>query len=528
MATDFYGFEDDEPRSQGKDHLFLWTVFILLLIGLAFGCWLGSIYVFGHPEQPRAYAILKWLHKIEPLKRFEVTQAPIGEFLTPQKLFERYSKFERLQLDAINAELMRNYIKNYKEVKGLVPYVTGRFEIVDTYELKQTDLFPSGVVAVGIANEYSQVVIEHVFTAPADSVGALKASLPVGLDMRLERTRDPVAIVHVEWTDDGSRLIFTAMPLLYGTWGVKGGINSFSLEPPESLNLKARAPVVKAQVFSEMMARFAAAGHLHVAANNDSGTPAPPEAELVRVDSVQPGQPVPETGAMPPVPIATPVPVVVAVAPTPRGGRPTPVGRSTPTLLVMRSTPTPVPLATPRFAVNSTPLAIAPPPPTATPLATSIPGLPPVDKLVTPKTTVPPGVYKPFVSSAPVAMGNGNWRTYQRGQQPPGRSITPTEASKMADRGGEIAEKLYLRGDFVVTASGDNRAVLRAPAALGEKSHDGVGSARILVEFPPSAELPSVGSTLSRGEAEGFEVREVRRGQDGQINIFVREITRGG
>jgi hypothetical protein len=522
MATDFYGFEDDEPRSQGKDHLFLWTVFILLLIGLAFACWLGSFYVFGHPEQPRSYAILKKLHKIEPLKRFEVTAAPTGEFLTPQKLFERYSKFERLQLDAINAELMRNYIKNYKEAKGLIPYVTGRFEIIDTYELKPTDLFPSGVVAVGTANEFKQVVIEHVFTTAPESVSALKASLPIGLDMRLERTRDPVAIIHVEWTDDG-RLMFTAMPLLYGTWGVKGGINSFSLEPPESLNLKAGAPIVKPRMFAEMIARFNVTSHQHIAATNDSGTPPPAEPELVRVDSVQPGRAVPETGAMPQVPIATPIPVGVAAMAPPRGGRATPTGRATPaTTLALRTTPAPLPAATPRLAVNSTP------PPAATPLPASIPGLPPVENLITPKTTVPPGVIKPFVGSAPVAMGNGNWRTYQRGQQPPGRSITPAEASKMADRGGEIAEKLYLRGDFVVTASGDNRAVLRAPASLGEKTRDGVGSARILVEFPPSAELPTVGSTLSRGESEGFEVREVRRGQDGQINIFVREITRGG
>src|SRR3954447_10160565 len=145
MASDFYGFEDDEPRSHGRDNLFLWTVFILLLIGVAFACWLGSFYVFGHPEQPRSYALLQKLHKIEKPKRFEVTQAPLGEFLSPQKLFERYSKYERLQLDAVNAELLRNYIKNYKEAKGKVPYVSGRYEIVDTYELTPNDLFSSGV-----------------------------------------------------------------------------------------------------------------------------------------------------------------------------------------------------------------------------------------------------------------------------------------------------------------------------------------------------------------------------------------------
>src|SRR3954466_11908450 len=113
MATDFYGFEDEESPSQGRDHLFLWTVFILLLIGMAFACWLGIFYIFGHPGQPRSYAILKKLKKIEAPRRFEVTAAPPGEFLSPQRLFERYSKYSRLQLQEENAALMRNYIKNY-------------------------------------------------------------------------------------------------------------------------------------------------------------------------------------------------------------------------------------------------------------------------------------------------------------------------------------------------------------------------------------------------------------------------------
>ena len=49
--SDFYTRDFDTlsapPR---KDHLFLWTVFILLLIGFAMACWLGSFYIFGHPE----------------------------------------------------------------------------------------------------------------------------------------------------------------------------------------------------------------------------------------------------------------------------------------------------------------------------------------------------------------------------------------------------------------------------------------------------------------------------------------------
>src|SRR3954453_19216881 len=131
MADDFYGYDDAEAEPKGRDNLFLWTIFILLLIGAAFACWMGSFYIFGHPEQPRSYEILKKLKKLQPPQRFEVTAAPPGEFMGPQKLFEKYSKYSRLQLEEENAELMRNYIKNYKEKKKLVPYLTGKFKTAD-------------------------------------------------------------------------------------------------------------------------------------------------------------------------------------------------------------------------------------------------------------------------------------------------------------------------------------------------------------------------------------------------------------
>ena len=62
MADDLYGLHEEEGEA-GRDHLFLWTVFILLLIGMAFACWLGSFYIFGHPEKPRPYRLLKKLGK---------------------------------------------------------------------------------------------------------------------------------------------------------------------------------------------------------------------------------------------------------------------------------------------------------------------------------------------------------------------------------------------------------------------------------------------------------------------------------
>jgi len=72
--SDFYTRDYDSlsgpPR---RDNLFLWTVFILLLMGFAMACWLGSFYIFGHPEDVRSYKILLKLHKLDPPKRFEIT-----------------------------------------------------------------------------------------------------------------------------------------------------------------------------------------------------------------------------------------------------------------------------------------------------------------------------------------------------------------------------------------------------------------------------------------------------------------------
>ena len=90
---------DRSAKPSGRDNLFLWTVFLLLLAAVVFACWLGSFYVFGHPENPRAYRLLKRLNKLPPPARFLVTKAPPGEFLEAQRLFERYSPYSQLQME---------------------------------------------------------------------------------------------------------------------------------------------------------------------------------------------------------------------------------------------------------------------------------------------------------------------------------------------------------------------------------------------------------------------------------------------
>ena len=45
-----------------------------------------------------------------------------------------------------------------------------------------------------------------------------------------------------------------------------------------------------------------------------------------------------------------------------------------------------------------------------------------------------------------------------------------------------------------------------------------------VVEFPSGYAPPSQGSTVTRDEQRPYEITEVRKQSDGQLNVFVREI----
>lgn len=501
MADDFYGFEEEaEEEEKGRDNLFLWTVFILLLIGVAFACWLGSFHVFGHPEKPWCYKLLKKLGKIDAPKRFEVTAGPLGDFLSAQRLFEKYSKYTRLELENENAELLRNYIKNYRETKKLVPYITGRFNLIDSYELKPTDMFSSGVVALAQSVDFPQVLVEHVYPAAQGNVPMLRKMLPTGLDMKIERTNDLSAVINIERLYDG-RLQFTLVPLLYGTYAVKQGVGTFSLEPPADLNMEAGVPVIKEKELKDALVAYNKYRRTRPLPDESTAATVPAGPELVRVETTEPGSKVPEKGAMPEIPVATPIPIASAATPRP---------------IVPAATPRPIAVATPVATPPTAVAMLATPPPRAEPVAT-------------PTRVSPTGVpLQPFLAANP-APGNvpnapgTTWRTYAPGQAPAARSVTPVEALALADR-GDIGERVYLKGDFRVTASGENRAVLRDRAA-GAPNPSPADSVRIIVEFPPGAVPPAENSLISRDPSRPLQIRDVRRGADGQVNIYVREIT---
>jgi hypothetical protein len=245
-----YGlYRYDEPYARPvrrRINYFAWTVAILLLTGFAFAAWLGSFYIFSQPERPDSYRILQKLHKIEPPKRFELTAAPPGEFLSAKQLYDRYNAMGSAELTKTNAELTRNYIRNFQQVRGLVPYVVGRYVIMEARELSSSDIFTSGMVALTGSVESPELLMEHLYPAEPQAVPLIKQTLSTGLELKLDRAHDLSALIHVERFPDG-RIMLSSVPLLYGTYTVMRGTGTFSLEPPLSLNLEGGWPLFKEQ-----------------------------------------------------------------------------------------------------------------------------------------------------------------------------------------------------------------------------------------------------------------------------------------
>ncbi len=536
MDYGLYRFEEPyaDRRVRRRINYFGWTLAILLLTGLALAAWLGSFYIFNQPERPDSYRILQKLHKIEPPRRFELTAAPAGEFLNAKQLFDRYSVMGEAELAKTNAELARNYIRNFQQVRGLVPYVVGRYVIMEARELGPHDLFTSGMVALTGAIENGELLMEHLYPAEARTVPLMNQTLTPGLEIKLERTHDLSAVIHVERLPDG-RIMLTAIPLLYGEYTIMHGSGTFSLEPPLSLNLEAGWPLFNEQTRLRAEMHYASRRQ-HPAAPNGAvpipgltptGTPAPPENQLVRVEAAKP--------------VAVETPKIVEVAP--KGGKAAKgAAKGTKLAKNQKSTPKPTPSIAPQVEERSTSfqsappaIAVATPPPRAAP--TEAPAAVPERRTTyAPEVAMAQSVETPVpavpVQPAPVdsagtlasTAGGGTWKTFPPGRMPLGRLVSTADLQDIAER-GTAGERVYLKGQFVVNFSDASRAVLRPRTRLADSVlHFGGSSTRIIVEFPSGYTPPTQGSVVSRDEVRPFEITEVRRQEDGQLNVFAREI----
>jgi hypothetical protein len=476
-------------RANSGNRFFIWSVVLLLLTGICFASWIGSFYVFKHPENPKCYRILKKFKRIEPPKRFAVTEAPKGEFLGAAKLLVRFGKLGTLELAHENAVLMRNYLTNFRESGRKVPYVSGKFQIVQSFDLGRADWFPAGAVAIAQSENLPQMLVEFVFPSEPENVPAICETVTMGVDVTLQRSQDLWALVHVERHVDG-RMQFTVLPVPYGGWQLKNGQGSFSLQSPEELlrdrkielNLAAGLPIVRDPRLSSALAEHKEFRRKAlVRAGDDQAALAGPE--LVRFEPPKAPEEEPADAAKTPLNSteAKPLPATAL--------RPAHMARPVPT-------PAPAVPLPPRPVVKSRP-------------GTGIIGTEPPRE----PTPVPRPAPAAVVAVPPPSPGNA-------------RVLSTAEASALVERfaaGGQAV----LSGDFVVTGVLGTRVALRTRESLRDPDADpkrpGGNAALIVVEYPAGVAIPQKDATFSRDAARGFVIRDVIRGRNGQITIVANE-----
>ena len=468
-------------RSTGNG-FFLWSVERIVLTGLCFASWLGSFYVVQHPENPKCYGFLKKFKRIDPPKRYEVTEAPKGDFLSATRLLDRYGKLGKLELANENKLLLRDYVMNFRESRRRVPYLAGRYEVVQSYPLTKGDVFPSGAVAVAQAENVPQVLVEFVFPAAPEDVGVIRETVAMGADIALQRSHDLWAVLHVERHADG-RMQFTVVPLPYGGWQLKGGQGSFKLRSPEELlrdfgsdlNLAAGFPLVRDPRLAQSLTEHKAFRRKMLArAGEDQAALSGPELVRIEPDAIAPAETADpaaggqhqaaQPGTAQRAQVARPVPTPAPAVPLPP--RPIVRAKSTPAI-IGAAVPTPAPAA---VAAAQQPAAVA----------------------------------------APASA----------------RALTTPEVSSMVEKYSK-AQPATLTGDFVVTGVLGRRVALRTVESLRDANADptrpGGSAALIVVEYPEGAAIPEKDASFSRDAVRGFVVNDVIRGRNGQITIVASD-----
>jgi hypothetical protein len=191
--------------------------------------------------------------------------------------------------------------------------------------------------------------------------------------------------------------------------------------------------------------------------------------------------------------------------------------------MIAKNNPTPTPIVPPPVAPPPSP-AKSPAAPPPAPTAAATPAIAAASPVVSAPPVSPSQTVAPDNALASTA-GGGTWKTYPPGKMPVGRLISTNDLRDLAER-GLAGERVYLRGQFVVNFTEQNRAVLRPKNRLTDTVMQFAGggqNVRVIVEYPAGYTPPARGTTVDRDASRPYEITEVRK-SDGVLNVFAREI----
>ena len=239
--------EEPAPR---RPAYFWWLLANILALCFAVVSWMLCLHVFGNPEIPRNYNILRQLGRLPKLERHTVLDVPDGSVLGPAGLYKKTfdEKLTPDQRARLNTLLVRNYLTNFEQPL-LLTYVEGDYQVERVRPLGNTDFLPAGFAVRARAlvkpDAFTKpapypVVIEYLF--PTDDTSA-STRFREGDILTVKKSPNCAAILHIARLrqDDEPLACLTVIPIAYGPYRAGDG-STFNIEPPEEVRPGAEFP----------------------------------------------------------------------------------------------------------------------------------------------------------------------------------------------------------------------------------------------------------------------------------------------
>ncbi|MES2659033.1 MAG: hypothetical protein V4689_10480 [Verrucomicrobiota bacterium] len=240
-----------EEPPPSRPAYFWWLLANILALCFAVVSWFVCLSIFGNPELPRNYQILKKLGRTPVLKKYSLNEIPNGNSRAPKELYSHYFKFTDKDLADLNSILLRNYLTNFDQPLFL-NYIEGEYEVLKVRKLGPADFFNPGIVVRAQAlvkpDDFTKampypVFIEYVFPTLRDEAAD---AFKTGDILVVKKSPNCAAVVHVSRiTHEGDPgLLLTVIPIAYEKYQL-GAMGSFEIEPPLTLRPESGFPVFK-------------------------------------------------------------------------------------------------------------------------------------------------------------------------------------------------------------------------------------------------------------------------------------------
>lgn len=241
--------DDSSPR---RVPWFWWLLANLIALCFAVLSWTLALEIFGRPDVPHNYRILRSLDRAPEFKAYTPTAAPEGMVLDPPGLYGWFFNMEEDGEDRhrqLNSLYLRNFMRNFDEPMA-VTYVEGEFEVLATRPFGAGDFLPEGFAVRARAlvkpEDFSPeapypVILEWMM--PTTQHNAREAYQP-GTRLSLAKAPQLPVVMHVgrHYEADEPVVRVTVMPIGYGSFaGGPGPV--VELEVPRWVEPEGRFPL---------------------------------------------------------------------------------------------------------------------------------------------------------------------------------------------------------------------------------------------------------------------------------------------